>query len=48
MISRFHIDNRKCMGCVSTVQMALNGLTGCENVVVDLEYAHGAGEWFRG
>lgn len=37
MTSRFHIDNMKCMDCVSTVQTALNGLSGCENATVDLE-----------
>ena len=37
MISRFHIDNMKCKSCTSTVQKALDGLSGCENATVDLE-----------
>jgi copper chaperone CopZ len=35
----FHIDNMKCMGCVSTVQKALNELAGCEQATVDLDAA---------
>jgi len=37
--SQFHIDNMKCMGCVSTVQKALSELDGCEEATVDLDSA---------
>jgi len=39
MTRTFHIDNMKCMGCVSTVQKALNELAGCEQATVDLDAA---------
>ena len=39
MICTFYIENMKCDGCVSTVQKALNGLTGCEGATVDLNSA---------
>ena len=36
MSRTFHIDNMKCMGCVSPVQKALHELPGCEQANVDL------------
>ncbi len=39
MSRQFHIDNMTCAGCVSTVQTALNELSGCQKATVDLESA---------
>jgi copper chaperone CopZ len=40
-MTRIHISNMKCMGCVANAKQALENLPGLESVDINLEQASG-------